>query len=204
MTKAIKIKGYRLLIPIIFASVVSCTQPGNIEVTCNKNNEARATLSGKEYICAVGKNGLKQDKAEGDNATPIGSFPVREILFREDRIERHLLKTSLPLRSLTPYDGWCDDPKDPNYNKLVDLRTFDLAVSHEKLYRDDHLYDIIVIIGYNDNPPIPGKGSAIFGHVARENFSGTAGCIAFAKPDLLEIIEGLDKDSFIVVKGYSE
>ena len=204
MTKAIKMKGYRLLIPIIFASVLSCSQSDNIEVTCNRNNEGHATVAEKEYICAVGQNGLKQDKVEGDNATPIGKFPLREIFFREDRIERHLLKTSLPIRSLTPYDGWCDDPNNPNYNRLVDLRNFDLAISHEKLYRDDHLYDIIVEVGYNDEPPVPGKGSAIFIHVARENYRGTAGCVAFAKPDLLEIIGGLDKDSFIVVKDYSE
>ncbi len=149
----------------------------------------------KEYRCVIGKNGITDDKKEGDWATPIGCFPVREIFYRKDKIEK--INSVFPIRGLNENDGWCDDLKDEKYNQFVKLP---YEASHEKLWREDDLYNIIVILGYNDDPPTPGRGSAIFMHVARPTYSPTAGCIALATPDLLEILENLEKDTMICVE----
>lgn len=93
--------------------------------------------------------------------------------------------TKLPVRALAPYDGWCDAPGDSRYNRLVRLP---YPASAEQLWRGDHLYDLIVVVGYNDAPVVPGKGSAIFLHVARANYAPTAGCVAFARGHLLRIL----------------
>lgn len=132
--------------------------------------------------CAVGRAGIRRNKTEGDGATPAGSFPLRRLLFRADRIGT--VATGLPARPLAPDDGWCDDPTDARYNTLIKLPT---AARHEELWREDHLYDVIVVIGYNDAPAIPGKGSAIFLHVTTPDLAPTAGCVAIGLPDLLEI-----------------
>ena len=151
---------------------------------------------GKQYKAALGKNGITNDKREGDWATPIGCFPLREVFYRADRIDQP--KTSLPVRPLNETDGWCDDSADTNYNKLVPLP---YPASHETLWRDDHVYDIIVVVGYNDAPPVHGKGSAIFMHLARESYSPTAGCVALAREDLLDILKHTDTETrFCVVE----
>ncbi len=150
----------------------------------------------KEYKCALGKSGVTKNKTEGDGMTPEGCFPLREVFFRPDKIKN--LKINLPVKTLNPDDGWCDDPKDKNYNKFV---KHPYPASAENLWREDYLYDIIVIISYNDDPVILGKGSAIFMHVARENYSPTDGCIALARPDLLEILKTVDKKTFICIKN---
>lgn len=161
-----------------------------------------AAISGDKFRCSIGKNGISNDKHEGDGKTPIGTFPIREIFIRSDKIPQAKLKNiKLPLITLHTYDGWCDDSKSVQYNKLVDLRHFDLQVSHEDLYRKDNLYDIIVVLGYNDQPVIPNKGSAIFVHVAAPNFTGTAGCIGFSESDLLQILSHVDRQSCVIVSG---
>lgn len=164
-----------------------------------KNNKCSATIDGKTYTCSIGKNGITDNKVEGDSCTPSGTYPLREILYREDKIDSAMIKTNLLKQKLTPNDGWCDEPKSKQYNKLVKLNAFDTSIRHEKMYRDDNLYDFVLVVGYNDNPPIPGKGSAIFIHVAREGYAGTAGCIGFSKEDLLEIVSKLDKKSKVVI-----
>lgn len=165
-----------------------------------------ATVGEKSYRCNIGYKGCSDDKKEGDGCTPVGDFPLREIFFRKDRLEeKELSETKLPSRPLTEKDGWCDDPLSPeHYNKWIDLdqfaQTSEKTPGHEKLFREDHVYDILVVVGYNDSPPIPKKGSAIFIHLARENYPGTAGCVVFSKEDLLEIISQLDKESQIHIK----
>lgn len=141
---------------------------------------------GRTYRCALGKGGCKPeaDKREGDGATPVGRYPLRQVLYRPDRLVAPP-QTRLPSRALGPEDGWCDDPADPAYNRPVLLP---YAASHEKLWRDDHIYDVIVTLGHNDDPPIPGMGSAIFLHVARPGYAGTEGCVALALSDLLELL----------------
>jgi L,D-peptidoglycan transpeptidase YkuD (ErfK/YbiS/YcfS/YnhG family) len=144
------------------------------------------TYRGLRFRCALGKGGIRAeaDKREGDGATPLGRYPVRQILYRPDRLDAPA--TVLPVQALTPQDGWCDDPADPAYNRFV---TLPFAASHEKLWRQDHVYDVIVVLGHNDDPPVPGLGSAIFMHVARPDYSGTEGCIALALPDLLALLQ---------------
>jgi L,D-peptidoglycan transpeptidase YkuD (ErfK/YbiS/YcfS/YnhG family) len=129
--------------------------------------------------CAVGPAGIGHKKGEGDGMTPIGVFPLRRVFWRADRTGKP--RTMLPERALQPNDGWCDFPGDPNYNKLVQ---HPYPVSAEHLWLDSHVYDIIVIVGFNDDPVVPGKGSAIFLHLARDGYPPTAGCVALTDHDL--------------------
>ena len=134
--------------------------------------------------CAIGRSGVSAAKREGDGATPIGKFPLREVLYRADRMAKP--ETALPIRALQPSDSWCEDPADPNYNKLVQRQR---AEGYDMLWRDDRLYDVIIVIGYNDDPVVPGKGSAIFLHLARENYGPTSGCVALTRADILKILD---------------
>lgn len=149
----------------------------------------------KRYRCAFGKGGFSSHKKEGDGATPVGKFFLRECWYRADRIDKP--DTRLPLRVIKETDGWCDDPKSTDYNKRVILP---FAASHEMLFRDDHVYDLIVPIGYNDDPIVPGKGSAIFLHLAHDDYKPTEGCIALAKPDFLAILPAIDANTTIEIK----
>jgi L,D-peptidoglycan transpeptidase YkuD (ErfK/YbiS/YcfS/YnhG family) len=143
----------------------------------------RAAFGARNWRCAIGPAGVTADKREGDGATPLGCFPLRRLLYRPDRMTRP--ETHLPVTPLVPEDGWCDAPGDPAYNTQVRLP---IAASHERLWRDDNVYDAIVILGHNDDPPRPGAGSAIFLHVARDDYSPTQGCVALALPDLLTVL----------------
>lgn len=148
--------------------------------------------------CAIGTGGIGEKCREGDGITPCGIFPIREIFYRPDRVKN--IQTTLPLWKIERDDGWCDAPDDPMYNRLVKLP---YPASAEIMWRDDHLYDIVGVIGFNDDPVYPGKGSAIFLHYARSvgesrsgqkkepDFSPTAGCIALKREDLLEALEQL-------------
>jgi L,D-peptidoglycan transpeptidase YkuD (ErfK/YbiS/YcfS/YnhG family) len=148
------------------------------------------------YRCALGRAGVRRDKREGDCATPAGRFPLRRVLYRPDRIDRPT--TALPVAALSANDGWCDDPQDPNYNRQVRLP---YAARHEHLWRSDGLYDVIVISGYNDDPVVPGMGSAIFLHVARADLGPTEGCVAVALPDLLEILAELRPNDSLDIRS---
>lgn len=135
--------------------------------------------------CATGKNGFTVGtRREGSNTTPVGSFALRECWYRADRIPAP--RTRLPLRVLSPEDGWCDDPAHPLYNRAVRLP---FAASHEKLWREDGIYNVIVPLGFNDDPVVPGLGSAIFLHLARPDYSPTEGCVAVAYEDMLALLD---------------
>jgi L,D-peptidoglycan transpeptidase YkuD (ErfK/YbiS/YcfS/YnhG family) len=142
--------------------------------------------SGNKVRCALGRSGVTpaDSKREGDGASPKGIWPVRQLFWRADRLARPA--TGLPMVEIIPEAGWCDDPADPFYNRPVILP---YPASHEKLWREDHIYDLIVELGYNDAPVMPGKGSAIFLHLARKDYSPTEGCIACALPDLLALLK---------------
>ncbi|SCA56373.1 conserved hypothetical protein [Candidatus Terasakiella magnetica] len=152
------------------------------------------TFQGKTYKCALGKSGMTQDKCEGDGATPLGTYALRRVLYRADRLEKP--ETILKTHAIKSYDGWCDAPNHPLYNRPVCLP---FSASHEKLSREDHIYDIIVVLGHNDDPPIPGKGSAIFFHLARENYEGTEGCVAIKRADMLDILATVDDTAVIKI-----
>jgi L,D-peptidoglycan transpeptidase YkuD (ErfK/YbiS/YcfS/YnhG family) len=133
-------------------------------------------------------------KREGDNATPAGTFPLRRVFYRADRVPPP--ETALPVAALAPEDGWCDAPDDPRYNQQVRLP---YPARHENLWRDDHVYDVIVVLGHNDAPAEPGRGSAIFMHVARPGYAPTEGCVALALPDLQAVLAACGPDTRITV-----
>ncbi len=133
--------------------------------------------------CALGPAGPAAGKHEGDGTTPVGRFPLRRLLYRPDRLRPP--PSGLPCLPLSPGDGWCDDPADALYNRQVQTP---YPAHHERLWRADEIYDLIVILGHNDDPVQPGAGSAVFLHVARPDFSPTAGCIVIARDDLLAVL----------------
>jgi L,D-peptidoglycan transpeptidase YkuD (ErfK/YbiS/YcfS/YnhG family) len=152
-------------------------------------------VAGRRYRCALGTDGVTHAKAEGDHMTPLGHFPLRRLLYRADRLARPA--TGLPVFPIRPDDGWCDAPFDEMYNQPV---TLPYAASAEHMWRDDGLYDLLVVIGHNDDPVIAGHGSAIFLHVAAADYTGTEGCVALALPDLLEVAALLTANSRIVIR----
>jgi len=152
-------------------------------------------MGGRHFACAIGRSGLSAQKREGDGATPIGEFPLRRVYYRADRIAKPV--TALRADPIGPRDGWCDAPGHTRYNCQVRLP---LNASAERLRRADPLYDIIVMLGYNDAPVHDGAGSAIFMHVAKANLTPTAGCVALARNDLLTLLRMCRPDSRILVR----
>jgi len=144
--------------------------------------------------CAVGRGGIAAAKREGDGVTPAGRWPLRRVHYRPDRLPKPACR--LPLRPIGADDGWCDDPECPAYNRLVALPH---PGGHETLCRDDALYDIVVELGYNDGPPRPGRGSAVFLHIAGPDYAPTAGCVAIARGDMPALLGALDGDDWIVI-----
>lgn len=136
----------------------------------------------KSARAALGKAGViaAADKREGDNRSPTGAWPIRHVLYRPDVYPQGPI-TALEARPIAPGDGWCDAPGDPAYNQPVKLP---YPASAERLWRDDHVYDLVVVLGHNDDPPVAGLGSAIFLHLARDGFPGTEGCVALAREDV--------------------
>lgn len=123
--------------------------------------------------CALGRGGTTHDKREGDGATPVGHFRMLQAFYRPDRLRRP--RTLLPLAPIGPRDGWCDDPRDRNYNRPVRLP---YPGRHERMRREDGLYDVVVDLAWNRGPIRKGRGSAIFLHCARPGFAPTEGCVA--------------------------
>ena len=155
--------------------------------------EGRLALAHGVRRAALGRSGARALKREGDGATPLGRFPVRQVLYRADRVMRP--RTVFPLRAIRADDGWCEDPADRNYNRLVKLS----PRSADRLTRDDNLYDLILVLGHNDRPRVRGRGSAIFVHLARPGYAPTAGCIALSRHDLLMLLAELRRGSAIYV-----
>lgn len=151
---------------------------------------------GQSFECSLGPAGIRADKREGDGATPAGRFPLRQVWYRGDRLTAP--ETGLPVTRIEPDDGWCDAPEDPNYNRHVKLP---YAASAEALYRDDGVYDLIVVPGHNDAPPVPGLGSAVFLHIASAGFGPTEGCVALARNALLTLLPGLTLESCMEISA---
>jgi L,D-peptidoglycan transpeptidase YkuD (ErfK/YbiS/YcfS/YnhG family) len=142
-------------------------------------------FAGMRYRAALGRGGVTAAKREGDGATPAGLLPLRRLLYRADRVRRP--RTGLPTLPLAPHDGWCDEPGHRDYNRMVRLPH---EARHEALWREDGLYDVIGVLGWNDDQVIAGRGSAIFLHVARPDLAPTEGCIAVELRDLMAVLEG--------------
>ena len=147
-----------------------------------------------KFRCALGKGGIKQKEREGDFITPKGKFKLIKIYYRSDRIKK--ISSTLKKIKIKKNMGWCDDVSSNYYNKQIKINK---KISHEKLYRKDNVYDIVVVLNYNLNPIINGKGSAIFLHVAKKNYKKTQGCIALKKNELLNLVSKIKRNTQIKI-----
>jgi L,D-peptidoglycan transpeptidase YkuD (ErfK/YbiS/YcfS/YnhG family) len=154
--------------------------------------DGRAVVPGRALRAALGRGGVRSDKQEGDGATPLGVLALRRVLYRADRIAPP--RTLLPREPIAPDDGWCDDPAHADYNRFVRLPH---PARTENLWRSDRLYDVIGVLGWNDAPVARGRGSAIFLHVATEDFRPTEGCVALPLADLLALLEAGLRDILV-------
>lgn len=143
-------------------------------------------LGERRVRCALGPAGVvpAAEKREGDGASPAGVWPIREVFYRPDRGPPPA--TELRVRALAEDDGWCDEPADPEYNRHVKLP---YSASAERLWREDGVYDVIVVLGHNDDPPVAGMGSAIFLHVCQPGYPPTHGCVAVERADLEALLQ---------------
>ncbi|EHL97030.1 hypothetical protein HMPREF9946_04433 [Acetobacteraceae bacterium AT-5844] len=156
---------------------------GIARVSATGATEGLVRLRDATFRCALGRTGIRVHKEEGDGATPAGPLPLRRVLYRADRLPAPAC--TVPVEPIGRQDGWCDAPSDPAYNRQVRLP---YAGRHEELWRQDSVYDVIGILGWNDQPVVPGRGSAIFVHLARPDYAPTQGCIALSQPDLLKLL----------------
>jgi L,D-peptidoglycan transpeptidase YkuD (ErfK/YbiS/YcfS/YnhG family) len=152
------------------------------------------TAGGRAVPVALGRGGIRANKREGDGSTPKGTFRPRQLWWRADRHPRP--PTLLPARAIGPEDAWCEDPHNRNYNRP--LRRNGVAIG-DGLKREDHLYDFVIEIDHNTCPRIAGRGSAIFLHLARDNFGPTAGCVSMTKSAMLRLLARLGPDTRIVI-----
>ena len=161
-----------------------------MHITINKDY---LTYNNYKVKCAIGKKGINFKKKEGDLITPRGQFKIKFILFRSDRVK---IKTKLKKKIIKKNMGWCNDSKSKAYNKLIEIP---FIYSHEKLYKKENVYDIILVLNFNMNPIKRNKGSAIFIHVAKKNYKKTEGCIAVKKHQLLKIIKEVNSKTKIKI-----
>ena len=157
-------------------------------------NNKFISYSNYKAKCAVGKRGISIKKKEGDLLTPKGTFKIKEIFYRKDRVQN--LITRLKKTVIRKNMGWCDDPKSNEYNKLIN---FPFKYSAEKLYRRENIYDIILVLNFNMNPVKKNKGSAIFIHVAKKNFQPTQGCIALDKSELIKMVKSIKINTIVKI-----
>ena len=152
------------------------------------------TYQNNKVKCAIGKKGIGKKQKEGDQITPRGTFRIKNILYRKDKINyfRSVIKKTPIKKNM----GWCDDPKSKDYNKLI---KYPFNYKSEKLYRSNNIYDIILVLDFNINPIKKNKGSAIFIHISNSKYSSTQGCIAIKKKELLKLIDFIDKKTKIII-----
>ena len=144
--------------------------------------------------CALGKRGIGTKKSEGDLITPKGQYKIKFLLYRKDRIKK--IQTKIKKIEITKNMGWCDDPKSKKYNMLI---TYPFSFGAERLYRNDNIYDVIIVLNYNMDPITKNKGSAIFIHIAKKNFTSTEGCVGIKKKDMKKIVRTIDKKTKVEI-----
>ena len=152
------------------------------------------TFNNYKAKCAIGKRGIGFKRKEGDLITPKKKFRIKYILYRKDRIKK--IQSKIRKVIIRKNMGWCDDPKSKNYNKLIKLP---YKYSYEKLYKKENTYDIILVLNFNLNPILKNKGSAIFIHIAKQNYSSTSGCVAVSKKDLKKIVKDINKKTKVKI-----
>jgi L,D-peptidoglycan transpeptidase YkuD (ErfK/YbiS/YcfS/YnhG family) len=195
MLEIIRINRRILLLGPLPGIIARLSKAAAAEYENLEYREGRLHWSRGSAIAAVGRSGVQADKHEGDGATPAGTYPLVSVYYRPDKIARPT--ADLPVSPLAPNHGWVDAPADPNYNRPVLLP---YPASAEEMWRQDDLYDALVVIGYNMDPITPGAGSAIFLHVASADFAPTAGCVAVNKQVLLGLIPLLGPGSKITIR----
>ena len=158
-------------------------------------NKKYLTFNNYKVKCSIGKRGIGKKKKEGDLITPKGKYKIKYILYRKDRVK---IQTKIKKIIITRKMGWCDDPNSKQYNKLIKLPT---AYKHEKLYKKENIYDIIMVLNYNMNPTVKNRGSAIFIHVAKKNYRKTEGCVALKKIHLLKVLKELKKNTQVMIEN---
>ncbi len=178
------------ILPAAGLAEVSPAPPIDLEY-----RDGRLRWPGGSARAAVGRAGVTASKKEDDGATPSGTYPLVCGFYRADRMPAP--RSGLPMRALSPRDAWVDDPADRNYNRLAALP---YPAHTEPMWLDDAIYDLLAVIGYNMHKVVPGAGSAIFLHIARPNFSPTAGCIAVAREVLLSLVPLLGAGSSITIR----
>jgi L,D-peptidoglycan transpeptidase YkuD (ErfK/YbiS/YcfS/YnhG family) len=149
---------------------------------------------GRTVPVALGRGSIRANKREGDGSTPKGTFRPRQVWWRADRHPRP--RTFLPVRPIGTEDAWCEDPASRHYNRPTRL---DVGRNGDRLRRDDHLYDFIIEIDHNTTPRVAGRGSAVFLHLARDNFGPTAGCVSMTRSAMLHLLRRLGPDTRIVI-----
>ena len=147
-----------------------------------------------KFRCALGKAGIGEKKLEGDKITPRGTYKIVRIYYRDDRIKK--IASKFKLVRIIRNIGWCDDPRSKFYNQEIKLPS---KFSHEKFYRKDEIYDLIVVLDYNTKSTIKNKGSAIFIHITKNKYTKTLGCIALRKKHLIKILAQIDKNTKIKI-----
>jgi L,D-peptidoglycan transpeptidase YkuD (ErfK/YbiS/YcfS/YnhG family) len=147
-----------------------------------------------KFRCALGKAGIGKKKIEGDSITPRGKFNIVKIYYRSDRVKK--ISSKYRLIKISKNMGWCDDPNSKSYNQLINLPT---KYTHEKLYRKENVYDLLIVLNYNMRPIFKNKGSAIFIHISRQNYKKTSGCVAIKKPHLIKLIKTIKKNTKVVI-----
>ena len=152
------------------------------------------TYQNNKVKCAIGKKGIGRKQKEGDQITPRGTFRVKDILYRKDKIS--YLRSIIKKTTIKKNMGWCDDPKSKDYNKLI---KFPFNYKSEKLYRSNNIYDIILVLNFNMQPIKKNKGSAIFIHIAKKNYEKTAGCVAVRKKDIIKLAKLISSKTVIEI-----
>jgi L,D-peptidoglycan transpeptidase YkuD (ErfK/YbiS/YcfS/YnhG family) len=156
----------------------------------------RLVAGGASVPCALGRTGTTRVKREGDGASPIGRFRVLGGFYRPDRIARP--RSGVTLRPLRPGDGWCDEPGDRRYNRPVRLP---YPASCEAMWRDDRVYDVVLDLAWNRGPIRPGRGSALFLHLARPGFEPTAGCVAVERGMIARLLARVGPRTLVEIRG---
>ena len=158
-------------------------------------NKKYLTFNNYKAKCSVGKRGIGQKRKEGDLITPKGKYKIKYIMYRKDRVK---IQSKIKKIIIKKEMGWCDDPNSRHYNKIIKLPS---SYKHEKLYKKENIYDIIIVLNYNMDPIVKNKGSAIFIHVAKKNYKKTEGCIAVKKTHLLKIAKDLEKKTMVLIEN---
>ena len=158
-------------------------------------NKKYLTFNNYKAKCSIGKRGIGLKRKEGDLITPKGKYKIKYIMYRKDRVK---IQSKIKKIIIKKEMGWCDDPNSRHYNKIIKLPS---SYKHEKLYKKENIYDIIIVLNYNMDPIVKNKGSAIFIHVAKKNYKKTEGCIAVKKTHLLKIAKDLEKKTMVLIEN---